>query len=303
MVCKKPITSCSSPDLVPVPPPVPRLVTGHTRDSRGDEVWDEHGHADWLLVYTLSGRGRFGHAYGEILCLAGDVVLIRPHTMHDYGAVPPPADWETVWAYFHPRPEWYPWLYWPQVAPGVMRLRLGDPGLSTKVVSRLLDMHHLATGALPLRDAFALNALEEALLWCDLENPDSEQSHLDPRVRRAMDYLCRNLSNAITLEMLAETIGLSVSRLAHLFREHVGMTPQQFLEHHRLSRARQLLERTPHSIQAIAAAVGFDNPFYFSLRFKRQTGLCPRDYRRRTMSSWQSIDASLAASEGESKIL
>ena len=61
------------------------------------------------------------------------------------------------------------------------------------------------------------------------------------------------------------------------------MTPQQFLEQQRLDRARQLLELSGRSIGDIAADVGFDNPFYFTLRFKRLTGLSPRDYRKRLL--------------------
>jgi AraC family transcriptional regulator of arabinose operon len=63
------------------------------------------------------------------------------------------------------------------------------------------------------------------------------------------------------------------------------MTPGQFLELQRLNRAKQLLELTPRTIQAIASEVGFDNPFYFTQRFKRQTGLSPRDYRRHVQGS------------------
>ncbi len=59
------------------------------------------------------------------------------------------------------------------------------------------------------------------------------------------------------------------------------MTPQQFLEQQRLARAQTLLARTSHSIGAIAAEVGFESPFYFTLRFKRHTGLAPTDWRRR----------------------
>ena len=85
----------------------------------------------------------------------------------------------------------------------------------------------------------------------------------------------------MTLDGLADMAELSVSRLAHLFREQVGMTPQQFLEQQRLERARQLLELSGRSIGDIAGDVGFDNPFYFTLRFKKLTGLSPRDYRKR----------------------
>jgi AraC family transcriptional regulator of arabinose operon len=164
-----------------------------------------------------------------------------------------------------------------------MRLTLEDAALRRKIAARFFEAHRLATGAQRRREALAMNALEEILLWCDQQNPQAASARLDGRVQKAMDYLCLHLAAEITLDAVAEASGLSVSRLAHLFRRQAGMTPLQFLELQRLNRARQLLELTPHTVQAIAAEVGFNSPFYFTLRFKRQTGLSPRAYRRRMM--------------------
>ena len=104
-----------------------------------------------------------------------------------------------------------------------------------------------------------------------------------------MDFLCHHLDSRATLDDLAAMAGLSVSRLAHLFKAQVGQTPQQFQEQQRLERARQLLELSGRSIQDIAADVGFENPFYFTLRFKRLTGQSPRDYRKRLADQAQEI--------------
>jgi AraC family transcriptional regulator of arabinose operon len=193
-----------------------------------------------------------------------------------------------LWAHFQPRPAWHDWLRWPERWPGFLHLTLDDPGIRERVTCRLADAHalwsrgDLGGGAGGLREMLAMNALEEALLWCDTENPLSEQARMHPKVRAAMDFLSRNLAAKVTLDDAASACGLSVSRLSHLFREQVGTTPQQFLERLRLDRARQLLELTGRSVASVAAEVGFDSPFYFSSRFKKHTGFSPRDYRRRT---------------------
>lgn len=260
-------------------PEVAQLVTGHFRETAGYETWRARGTTDWLLIATLGGGGRFGYAGGELTALPGDLVLFRPGTRHDYGVAPGHGSWELLWAHFHPRPDWSPWLIWPEEAAGLMRLTLPDPVLRHKVLDRFAEAHHLATGALRLRETFTMNALEALLLWCDTQNTLSEQAALDPRVRDAMTFLCAHLADPVGMSDLASACGLSVSRLAHLFRRQVGLTPQQYLEGQRLSRARQLLELTPRPIHAVAAEVGYENPFYFTLRFKRHTGLSPRDYR------------------------
>jgi AraC family transcriptional regulator of arabinose operon len=265
-------------------PEVIHLVTGHFHETAGYETWRARGTADWLLIATLDGGGRFGHAGGEFRTESGDLALFRPGTRHDYGVAPSLGHWELLWTHFHPRPDWAPYLAWPEAAPGLMRLRLDDGEVRRKALDRFGEAHALATGALPSaprrREAFAMNALEAFLLWCDTQNPLSE-SQMDGRVRAAMEYLTRHLAVPVTMGALADACGLSVSRLAHLFRAQVGLAPQQFLEGQRLDRARQLLELTPRPVGAVAAEVGYENPFYFTQRFKRATGLSPRDYRKK----------------------
>jgi AraC family transcriptional regulator of arabinose operon len=83
---------------------------------------------------------------------------------------------------------------------------------------------------------------------------------------------------------IAAQCGLSPSRFAHLFRHQTGETPQRYLELQRLKRARELLEFTQEPIAVIARSVGYENPFYFTLRFKRHNGASPRQWRQRRQS-------------------
>ena len=130
------------------------------------------------------------------------------------------------------------------------------------------------------REDFTMNSLEKVILLCDAANPKSMRSVLDPRISKALEYLCRNLSNPITLNELTRHCGLSVSRFSCLFRRQIHKTPQQFLEIQRLNRAQQLLRLTDQPVAEIGRDVGYPDPFYFSLRFKRHSKLSPRAYRR-----------------------
>jgi AraC family transcriptional regulator of arabinose operon len=256
-----------------------QLVTGYFHESANYSVWRTHGTEDYLLILTLSGAGRFGHPDGEILTAPGDITLVRSGTPHDYATARGASGWEILWTHFLPRPHWRDWLNWPEPAPGVLHLSLGDTRSSAETA--LWNMHRQATGAQPRRTEFAMNALEEALLWCDVANPLRTVARRDPRVQAAMQYLLENLRHPVSLAELAQVAGLSVSRLSHLFREQIGQTPQQFVEQERLTRARQLLSLTGRTVAAIAEEVGFENPFYFTLRFKKQTGYSPREWRHR----------------------
>ncbi|MES2462815.1 MAG: helix-turn-helix domain-containing protein [Armatimonadota bacterium] len=270
-----------SKDTTPKPTVAP-IVTGHFREGPGYTTWRPRGTTDWLVIFTTGGQGRFGTTDGKHLsATAGDITLLRPQTLHDYGTAYRSDLWEILWAHFLPRPHWLDWLSaWSDAAPGIVHASLSEPTRSD-IEHNLAAMHRHALSGQARRDAFALNHLEMALLQCDRALLPFGGGRIDERVLRARSYLLEHLSEPMMMSALAREVDLSVSRLAHLFREQTGQTPQQFMEAERMARAQQLLERTGRTISAIALEIGFENPFYFSLRFKKHTGLSPRDWRVR----------------------
>jgi AraC family transcriptional regulator of arabinose operon len=262
---KRPKTPSSSQRAITPYGGATTLVTGHFEQGADYYTWRPAGTDDWLLIYTLSGLGRFGYAGGEMIAQPGDMVLLRPGTFHDYSVESSLQKWELLWTHFRPRPECIDWLSWPEKAPGLLHLQLDAGPIRDGIVSRFFEAHNAATGAGRRRESLAMNALEDVLLRCDALNPAGEQARLDPRVREAMNCLCLRLKEKLSLQDAADAAGLSVSRLAHLFRQQTGVTPQQFLETQRLARA----------------LTGFASPFYFTLRFKKQTGVSPRQWRQR----------------------
>ncbi|MDX1682403.1 MAG: helix-turn-helix domain-containing protein [Phycisphaeraceae bacterium] len=138
----------------------------------------------------------------------------------------------------------------------------------------------LSHSFLPHREALAMNALAAVMLWCDQAHPRTQRSQMDPRVREAIDRMCDRLHEPIQVGEVAESVGLSISRFSHLFAEQVGRPPQAFLEQQRMTRARQLLERESIPIGEIARRVGYEDPLYFSRRFRGAIGMSPSAYRR-----------------------
>jgi AraC family transcriptional regulator, arabinose operon regulatory protein len=254
-----------------------QLFTGHFVQGKGYKTWRTHGTNDWLFIYTLEGRGRFGYKTGELVTGAGDAVFLQPTTLHDYGVEASLERWELLWAHFHPRPHWLTYLRLPEVSSGLFHLHV-EKLYRKKIEKRFADVHALATGGLERREDFAMNALEEVLLLLDSINPRARRQ-LDSRVIKAQTYLRQHVKERISLEGLAKSCHLSSSRLSHLFREQVGMSPLEFLDVERLERAKRLLELTSMTVQDVAREVGFDNPFYFTRRFKRYTGVAPRKFR------------------------
>lgn len=102
----------------------------------------------------------------------------------------------------------------------------------------------------------------------------------DARIQKALTYIMDRLDQKIILSELAAVVGLSYAQFFRLFKENVGAVPSDHILMLRLQRARQLLVETDLPIREIAAACGFENEFYFSNVFKKQTALAPSVFRR-----------------------
>jgi AraC family transcriptional regulator of arabinose operon len=274
-------------------PPViqsPQLLTtashpispGHFTGRRIRHTIRPRGSGDWLLIYTLAGSGLYRFAGGEYATRPHEVTLYRPDDAHDYQLAPGARRWDLLFAHFQVRAEWLAWLDWPAPARELMVLRLEDPALRRRVIGALHTMVRHFRSARLRRDAFSMHALEAALLWCDAANPRQATSRLDPRVSRAMDFICRNPALPYSEAGLVRAAGLSASRLRHLFRAQAGQSIRDFQERQRMERARQLLTLSGQTIGEISGELGFSNPFYFTLRFKKWSGESPRAFRRRT---------------------
>lgn len=101
-----------------------------------------------------------------------------------------------------------------------------------------------------------------------------------PHVGRILDYAAQHYSEQLTLKQIAAKIGISVSRVAHLVKQHTGKTVWQHLMRMRIAKARQLLESTDDQCSQIALTVGFCDQSYFTKHFRRLTGTTPAHYRR-----------------------
>jgi AraC family transcriptional regulator of arabinose operon len=239
------------------------------------------GSRDWLLIYTMAGGGLYRFSEGEYTSRPDDMTLYRPGAFQDYQWSPTMRRWDLLYAHFTPRDDWLPWLNWPQQGEGLMLLHLQEPVVRRRVLDQLRHAVRACQGSQPRRQMFGLNALETALLWCDTLNSGHADSEIDARVRKVMESICQDAASPFSEEKLARVAGLSRSRLRHLFADQVGKSMRDFQEEQRLEKAQQLLTHSSLRIAEISDHLGFSNPFYFSLRFKKQLGENPRAFRRR----------------------
>ncbi|MFB5268397.1 response regulator [Paenibacillus enshidis] len=100
-------------------------------------------------------------------------------------------------------------------------------------------------------------------------------------IETAKQYIAAHLASDLSVEELAEYIGISGSYFCHLFKTRCGMTFLEYVTRERLAAAQALLAGTNYSITAICSAVGYRERRYFTKVFHKHFGLTPSEYRDR----------------------
>ena len=97
-------------------------------------------------------------------------------------------------------------------------------------------------------------------------------------VNLAIDYLKEHVHEKILLKDLATSVGYSPSHLSAIFQKETGVSIKTYFNKLRIDTAKELIAKQNMSIQQISEYLNFDSVQYFSLRFKKETGLTPSQY-------------------------
>jgi len=248
------------------------VSVGRFRVDDGYEVDRPQGRGDWLVTFTLEGEGFFRTPQGERSVGAGDVAVLKAVVPHRYGTKPG-ARWHFVWAHF-PLGAMEPILL-PDAETSVRSIA------SVEARRRILRAFRRALGDAasqgPFWNELCLSALQEALAVAGR----SDARRLDPRVEETLRLLSARRREPVRVEALAAEVGLSPSRLSHLFKEATGQSIVDALNAMRVREAALLLEHSRLGAAEIAYDVGFQNYNHFLAQFRKRLGASPSEYRQR----------------------
>ena len=233
----------------------------------------------YLLHFVVSGKG-FYETEGHIYALtAGQAFLSRPDVpiyYHADGTDP----WEYYWVGFSGPAA--PLLL--AQTPFTRRCPVIVPAAGDALRQSLLDIYKARGADYPSAVRMA-GYLQAALGLLMDSGPRKGEDPLSMYARQGAAFLQQNYSRSITVEDAAKQAGVSRSYLYRAFQAEFGCSPSAYLIRYRIQRACQLLRHSNLSIDAVAASVGFQDPFYFSRAFHRETGRSPSAYRAAGNSS------------------
>lgn len=105
----------------------------------------------------------------------------------------------------------------------------------------------------------------------------SGSSYSKPIIK-CINYIYSHLHTRITLDNLAAEAALSPSYLSKLFKQELGMTVSEYIEHQKIETAKNMLLYSDYSPSEISTILGFPSQSYFTERFRKATGTTPKKY-------------------------
>jgi AraC family transcriptional regulator of arabinose operon len=234
----------------------------------------------WIINLTVQGEGQVFDGNGQFRVRPGDLLLLPPGAIHDYGRAPEADSWWHRWIYFQPRAFWGTWLNWQDVRGGSFLQRQIEPQLMMTLERLFAEVAAWSANSDLLSMELAMNILERVILLAAKHDRTSTASgHFDRRLLMACKFITDNLHRPLSVADVAEAVCLSPSRLAHLFTQTLGRSVLKWREEQVIQFACHLLLVSPSPVKQIAAQVGFEDPLYFSRVFRKYTGTSPKAFR------------------------
>jgi AraC family transcriptional regulator len=105
------------------------------------------------------------------------------------------------------------------------------------------------------------------------------------RLRRIKELVNSKMEDDLSLEDMAQSVGLSTAHFARMFRKSTGETPHQFVLRQRLERGKAMLRAPDARVLDVAVACGFKTQQHFAQVFRDVLGLSPTQYRQDLVGS------------------
>ena len=239
---------------------------------------------EYHMHFILSGKGTFQLDGPEKTLEKGDIFIVPKDCRCSYK-----ADSKEPWCYFWIAFDGTKAVHFLEQAgfsPGVMTRKAFAPVqeyytyvqniLNARRLTRANELHRqenvYAIFALLIRSRHPAGA------GSSLPRYSQNQS-----VNHAIQYMQSHYRES-TVSSVADYVGLNRCYLAALFKDEMGMSPQDYLLGIRMQKAVRMLETTAKPVKEVGALVGYEDPFTFSRAFSRFYGRSPRSYRQEVCS-------------------
>lgn len=233
---------------------------------------------EYQLLYITEGEGVFNSAHAKDVPLkAGDLFLLFPGEWHTYYPTGKHG-WKSYWIGFKGK------NVDDRVKAGFLSVDkpIYHVGFSADIIRLYEEAYKRAQEEAPYSQqilAGIVNYLVGLMYALERSMELSKDHTRVDMINLARLRIRESLEVDLTIQQVAEELGVSYSNFRKLFKEFTGISPALYQQDLRLQRAKELLATTTLSIKEIAYRLRFESPDYFSSKFKIKTGKKPSEFR------------------------
>lgn len=231
----------------------------------------------YLIHHIMAGSGYYVVNDTIYHLHTGDTFLVYPYTQVTYYA-DEHDPWEYAWVGFSGT----------DVAPILQRTDFSKEQPIIHQEHLIDDIKNQLLSIYEVKGTSFTNAVEmtgrlyttlSTFMKCARKKEERKDSLLT-YAQKGIDYISSHYSYPISIEEIANHVGISRSHLFRAFQIYVNQSPKEYLTDIRINQACHLLETSQLSIAAIANSVGFEDGLYFSKSFKKRKGVSPLNYKK-----------------------
>lgn len=258
--------------------PVPQWHTYVHWQHKEHFLLSEDTYEDWVMFIIEEGRFTFRIGLHEGVGEPGDVIICPPHHRFFRETLSPLSFHFVVFGLEGLNVN--AGMELPHIPTGHIKLMEGRQRLEDNQIklAQAASLHALSTASYRehiLMDIWYLIVNEQ--LW---EGGPIGQGAVPPQMEEAADMLRKQALTGGDIRTVAGALGLTAVQLTRRFQAAFRQTPMRYVTSIRLQTACKLLAGTDRTLDDIAQACGYENGFYLSRMFKKQTNMRPSDYRK-----------------------
>ena len=125
-----------------------------------------------------------------------------------------------------------------------------------------------------------LKLLKDILLENIKLSSKESQDIMDLRVKKSIEYIHNNYYKDLSIDSVVQDLNINKCYFCCIFKRDTGMTFSNFVNKFRIEKSKSILKNKKLSILDVAITVGFNNQNYYSMAFKKLTGMTPSEYRK-----------------------
>ncbi len=153
--------------------------------------------------------------------------------------------------------------------------QITELGLDIVPEQASLSIKKLARAATPDDCLELLLCYFSAVVSTEKKLPDEAETH----VAKAVSYISQHYSENISIPQIADSVALHPIYLNKLFKLSTGKTLSDYLNFHRIEKAKELLRNTDLSLTAISERLGYNDARSLIRFFKKYNTISPSEYR------------------------